>query len=223
MSGRAKLIDGSPPGTGSSSLVLGDSNSRPPPEVVPGSRHAGGLTCGSLAPVVTTRARCNPLPAGTACTHRVPAGSVPSGRGRLRCSGPPRPGTDRPAGHGKADASVEWHSRLLGCDLWSQLWPTPLSRVGVGGRSPAGMTARVGGGPRAGCRAGARPSFSSRMTSRNHAAEVKVGRLSLYEVCRSQALPDRSLAVNLPRVASGTILVSFANHCNVAEPSKPTQ
>jgi len=30
---------------------------------------------------------------------------VPSGRGRLRRSGPPRPGTDRPAGHGKADAS----------------------------------------------------------------------------------------------------------------------
>ena len=28
---------------------------------------------------------------------------VPSGRGRLRRSGPPRPGTDRPAGHGKAD------------------------------------------------------------------------------------------------------------------------
>ena len=33
---------------------------------------------------------------------RVP---VPSGRGRLRRSGPPRPGTDRPAGHGKADES----------------------------------------------------------------------------------------------------------------------
>jgi hypothetical protein len=83
----------------------GDSNSGPPPEVVPGSRHAAGLTCGSLAPVVTTRARCNPLPAGTACTHRVPAGSVPSGRGRLWRSGPPRPGTDRPAGRSKADLS----------------------------------------------------------------------------------------------------------------------
>ena len=35
---------------------------------------------------------------------RVP---VPSGRGRLRRSGPPRPGTDRPAGHGKADASFD--------------------------------------------------------------------------------------------------------------------
>jgi hypothetical protein len=32
---------------------------------------------------------------------------VPSGRERLRRSGPPRPGTDRPAGHGKADASLD--------------------------------------------------------------------------------------------------------------------
>jgi hypothetical protein len=32
---------------------------------------------------------------------------VGSGRGRLRRSGPPRPGTDRPAGHGKADPSGE--------------------------------------------------------------------------------------------------------------------
>ena len=32
--------------------------------------------------------------------------SGPSGRGRLRRSGPPRPGPDRPAGHGKADASL---------------------------------------------------------------------------------------------------------------------
>ena len=31
---------------------------------------------------------------------------VPSGRGRLRRSGPPRPGTDRPAGHGKADPGL---------------------------------------------------------------------------------------------------------------------
>jgi hypothetical protein len=33
--------------------------------------------------------------------------SVPSGRGRLRRSGPPRPGTDRRAGHGKADQSLD--------------------------------------------------------------------------------------------------------------------
>jgi len=32
---------------------------------------------------------------------------VPSGRGRLRRSGPPRPGTDRPAAHGKADAGLD--------------------------------------------------------------------------------------------------------------------
>src|SRR5215216_363040 len=37
----------------------------------------------------------------------VELGPVPSGRGRLRRSGPPRPGTDRPAGHGKADLSLD--------------------------------------------------------------------------------------------------------------------
>jgi hypothetical protein len=40
--------------------------------------------------------------------------AVPSGRGRLRRSGPPRPGTDRPARHGKTDASAERNSELLG-------------------------------------------------------------------------------------------------------------
>jgi hypothetical protein len=55
----------------------GNSNSGPPPDMVPGGACAGGLTCGSLAPVVTARARCSPLPAGSACTHRVPAGSGP--------------------------------------------------------------------------------------------------------------------------------------------------
>jgi hypothetical protein len=56
----------------------GDSNSGPQSEVVPGSGCACGLSCGSLAPVVTARARCTPLPARSACTHRVPAGSGPS-------------------------------------------------------------------------------------------------------------------------------------------------
>jgi integrase len=32
--------------------------------------------------------------------------SAALGRGRLRRSGPPRPGTDRPAGHGKADPGL---------------------------------------------------------------------------------------------------------------------
>jgi hypothetical protein len=56
----------------------------PPPERLPGGRCVGGLTCGSFAPVVTARARYVPLPAGSACTHRVPAGLVPSGRHRGR-------------------------------------------------------------------------------------------------------------------------------------------
>ena len=39
----------------------------------------GGLTCGSLLPVVTARARCIPVPADftCTCTHRVPAGVRP--------------------------------------------------------------------------------------------------------------------------------------------------
>ena len=41
-----------------------------PSEVVPDGG-VGGLTCGSLTPVVTAGARCAPLPAGSACSHRV--------------------------------------------------------------------------------------------------------------------------------------------------------
>jgi hypothetical protein len=47
---------------------------------------------------------------------------VPSGRGRLRRSGPPRPGTDRPAGHGKADTSLD-HLHAM------QFRPAPLPLV----------------------------------------------------------------------------------------------
>ena len=73
---------------------------------------------------------CRPYPARTA--HRVGImphevtkgltalppegrGSVtgPAGRGRLSRSGPPRPGIDRPAGHGKADAGVEGNRGYL--------------------------------------------------------------------------------------------------------------
>jgi hypothetical protein len=65
-------------------VEVGDSNSGPPPEGVPGGGSVGVLTCGSLAPVVTFRARCIPLPTGSACTHCVRAGAGPSGRRRLR-------------------------------------------------------------------------------------------------------------------------------------------
>jgi hypothetical protein len=54
----------------------GDSNSGPSPERVPGGSCAGCLTCRFLAAVGPARARCSPLSAGTACTHRVPAGSA---------------------------------------------------------------------------------------------------------------------------------------------------
>jgi hypothetical protein len=89
-----------------------DSNSGPPPEGLPGGGYVDALTCGFLAPVVTGGDRCNPLSALPSCTHRVPAGSVLSDRGRLRRSGPPQPGTNRPAGHGKVDAGVEKNSTL---------------------------------------------------------------------------------------------------------------
>jgi hypothetical protein len=89
----------------------GDSNSGPPLDGLPGGGCAGGLSCGSFAPVVTARARYSPyLPAWRVPTLYRRLRS-PSGRGRLRRSGPPRPGTDRPAGHGKADAGIERNTR----------------------------------------------------------------------------------------------------------------
>ena len=71
----------------SSGLVgWGASTSGPPPEVVPGGDGVGSLTCGSFAPVGTARARCTPLPAGSAWTHCVPAGCGPVRSPTLRCS-----------------------------------------------------------------------------------------------------------------------------------------
>jgi hypothetical protein len=97
----------------------GDSNAGPSLEGLPGGGCAGGLTCGSFVPAVTARARCSPLSAGSVCTHRVPAGPVPSGRGRLRCSGPPRPGTDRPAGQARPMQAL---SRTAGyLSVWSSI------------------------------------------------------------------------------------------------------
>ena len=46
-------------------------------------------------------------------TTRTITGLVPSGRGRLRRSGPPRPGPDRPTGHGKADQAWRRDHLLL--------------------------------------------------------------------------------------------------------------
>jgi hypothetical protein len=55
----------------------GDSNSSPPSEVLPGGRGVGGLTCGSLIPVVTAGDRCSPPSTNLVCTHRVPVASGP--------------------------------------------------------------------------------------------------------------------------------------------------
>jgi hypothetical protein len=80
--------------------------------------------------LTTRRARCASRPAGSLCAQRARPGlsnhrigahpnparqrpSVPFGRGRLVRSGPPRPGTDRPAGHGKADHRVKSSGGLL--------------------------------------------------------------------------------------------------------------
>jgi hypothetical protein len=59
---------------------------------------------------------------------------VPSGRGRLWRSGPPRPGTDRPAGHGKADASLD------------QSTPCSQSQIGQDPYLGEGRTAQLGPG-----------------------------------------------------------------------------
>src|SRR4029453_15076832 len=58
-------------------VEVGDSNSGRPSEGVPGRGYAGVLTCGSLAPVVTFRARCIPPPTGSACIHCVHAAGPP--------------------------------------------------------------------------------------------------------------------------------------------------
>jgi hypothetical protein len=83
----------------------------PTPEMVPGGSRAGRLTCCSSVPLLTAGARCSPLPAGSACTHRVPAGSAPvrsrtppalrSSAARDRSAGRARQGrscTDHPGG-----------------------------------------------------------------------------------------------------------------------------
>jgi hypothetical protein len=92
------------PGAGAAGGMIGD-------RVVVSELRGVELPAGSLAdltfrcPPVTVVVRVVQVVCGpSAAPVRVP---VPSGRGRLRRSGPPRPGTDRPAGHGKADASLE--------------------------------------------------------------------------------------------------------------------
>jgi len=86
-----------------------------PSEVVPDGGGVGGLTCGSLTPVVTARARCAPLPAGSACSHRVrrlrsrPVADA-CGAPVLRDQGP-----DRLVGHGRIDPRPGY------CELGKQL------------------------------------------------------------------------------------------------------
>ncbi len=60
----------------------GDSNSGPPPGALPGGGGVGGLTCGSLARVVTAGARCAPPSAATHVPTVYRRASVSSGRRR---------------------------------------------------------------------------------------------------------------------------------------------
>jgi hypothetical protein len=55
----------------------GDSNSGPPPDVLPARRPYRSLTCGSSEPIVTAGVRSSPLGADRACTQRVPMGVRP--------------------------------------------------------------------------------------------------------------------------------------------------
>src|SRR5215211_7569965 len=97
---------------------LGDSNSGPPPEVVPGGGCAGGPSCGALAPLVTARARCTPLPAAPHVPTVYRWAPVPSGRGRLgapvlRDQGPiGRPGTARPGLQRLNDVEFRSHRNM---------------------------------------------------------------------------------------------------------------
>jgi hypothetical protein len=83
-----------------------------------GPGREGMVTCTFFVPVVTAHAQQGPSLPDAVRTQRGPVpsrrlGPVPSGRGRLRRSGPRRPETDRLAGHGKADPGVESNSRVL--------------------------------------------------------------------------------------------------------------
>jgi hypothetical protein len=110
----------------------------------------------------------SPLPHGW-LSHAVPAGvgrsreqavsslgfPVPSGRARLRRSGPSRPGTDRPAGHGKAYAGIERSATRVMVTYGPRPWSTPSSRVDVLGKSRRDSVRSAG--LAAGCRAGRSP------------------------------------------------------------------
>jgi hypothetical protein len=58
-------------------------------------------------------------------SHVAPVDPVPSDRRRLRRSGPPRPGTDRPAGHGKARMQASTNRPLAYKARWGRIatWP----------------------------------------------------------------------------------------------------
>jgi hypothetical protein len=67
-------------------------------------------------------ARCCPWFTRLLRTRHGPTGvPVPSGRGRLWRSGPPRSGTDRPAGHGMADPCLRPSRHVIGNDDGGQL------------------------------------------------------------------------------------------------------
>ena len=100
----------------------GDSNSTSPVFSARGQRAIGIAACRFDERSVTALVHRCPWFANRLRTQHGPSGvPVPSGRGRLRRSGPPRPGTDRPAEHGKADPGPRPSRLVIATDDGGQL------------------------------------------------------------------------------------------------------
>jgi hypothetical protein len=185
----------------------GDSNSTSPFSSIRGQGAVGGATCGSDERLVTAPARCCPPFTCRLRTQRGPTGvpvPVPSGRGRLRRSGPSRPGIDRPAWHGKADAHpVDDQSSCTRASLttplpWAKLLKsTGLFRQGGQCRSRTGPRRRHRG---RGC---SWPCTSCRRPAQRAAKSLRRGRWQ----CRSRSALGRSrqgLGMKSPSVEAST-------------------
>jgi hypothetical protein len=108
----------------------GESNSTLPVSSVRGQEAVGGATCGFSERLVTAPARCYPRFTRRLRTQHGPTRGVPvpSARGRLGRSGPPRSGPDWPAGHGKADSQQRTPGGLACWLRWSPTLVAGLDR-----------------------------------------------------------------------------------------------
>jgi hypothetical protein len=94
----------------------GDSNSTSPISSTRGQRAIGMATCRFDERSVTALVHRCPWFAHRLRTQHGPRGPVPSGRGRLRRSGPPRAGTGS-AGRARQGRSSPWSSASLGSTI----------------------------------------------------------------------------------------------------------